>query len=120
MSDTITVKLVETNGQVDQEATKEAFESALTKLVSDRETEEASIATAVSALFDEHKGQRIAMPILAGLVAHRLNAPIETTRTVQERALNYLRANSRKGDDNSLFVVKLGAGGGVGRRSDLK
>jgi hypothetical protein len=128
MSNSLTVDLVTTDGRIDQDASKAAFDSALIKRVAELETEQTQIAEAVSALFDQYLGKPIAMPTLGSMVAQRLNAQPENFKVLSDRALEYVRANSQSTgseEDGNLvlhpeseFVIGKGKGGGCYRRAD--
>lgn len=125
MSTSITVELVLSGGHIDQDASEQAFRSALTRRMAELETEQTEIAAAVTELFDQYRGQPIAMPTLGSLVASKLNAVPENHAVLSERAKDYVRANAQgKVTDgteerpNSLFVIGKGKNGGVSRRAD--
>jgi len=113
----ISVNVVLSNGSVDLDATRAAFETALASFVTARETEQAGIATAVHAVFDEHLGKTLTMPTLAQYATQKLNAQPENLAVLTERTKQYIRDN--KEGDSSLFLVVKGKSGGVRRRSDL-
>ena len=114
---TLNVELVLTNGQVDVEASEEAFHTAMSNYIAQHETETSAIADAVNAVFDAHMGKAINMPTLSALTTVRLNAQPQNFSSLSELVLEYVRANS-KGDD-SLFVIRKGKAGGCARRADL-
>jgi hypothetical protein len=114
---TLTVKLVTKNGAVDQEASEQQFRSDLSKYITESETQQSTIADTISAIFDAHKGEKVAMPVLASMACQKLNAQPSNWKALETLALEYIRAN--KDGDDSLFVVVKGAGGGCGRRADL-
>jgi hypothetical protein len=126
MSVSITVDAVLSDGRIDQAATEAAFHSALLRTVAEVETQEAEIASQVSAIFDQFTGKAIGMPALGSMVAQRLNAQPENFKTLSDRALDYVRANSqetgpegaRVQHPDSLFVIAKGKNGGVYRRTD--
>lgn len=78
--------------------------------------ENALIASAVSAIFDEHLGKAITMPTVSGMVCSALNAQPENYSTLNKRVLEYLRTNSGEGGE---FVVRKGPSGGCLRVADL-
>lgn len=116
MSTSLNFTLVETDQGVDQDASLEAARSAIAKHIAEREVEQTEIASAVTALFDQYKGQSIPMPTLGSMVAHKLNAQPENHKVLAERTLAYVRANAK--GDSSLFVIGKGKGGGAYRRAD--
>lgn len=118
MNTSLTVNLVVENGQVNEEATLQAFAGQLSQYVADSKIEAATIGDTVDAIFTQYNGQNIKMPDLASFVAMRLHATPSNMQSLKDRALDYVRANSK--GDNSLFVIGKGPkDGGVRRRSDL-
>lgn len=113
----LTIALVLAAGTVDRKASTAAFESAVDKYIAESETEQSTIATAVGAVFDAHKGDALKMPILAAFTCQELNAQRENYSTLDERVRTYVRTNSE--GDSSLFVISKGKGGGVRRRADM-
>jgi regulator of sirC expression with transglutaminase-like and TPR domain len=128
MSVSITVDAVLSDGRIDQAATEAAFHSALLRTVAEVETQEAEIASQVSAIFDQFTGKAIGMPALGSMVAQRLNAQPENFKTLSDRALDYVRANSQEtGSEkdgtlaqhpDSEYVIAKGKNGGCYRRAD--
>jgi hypothetical protein len=112
----INVTLVTVNGKVDMDASRDAFDAALSAFVVQHETEIATLANAVQGVLSAHPGRGIAMPTLASLALNSINAQPENYSTLTELALQYVRDNAQ-GDD-SLFVIAKGKGGGVSLRSD--
>lgn len=116
------------NGKYDLDAMTVAARNALVRLEAERETEEATIADAVNAIFDEFKGAAINMPALLSMTTQRLNAQPSNFKVLSERASAYVHENSQGDTDkatgavqrpNSLFVIGKGKGGGVRRRADI-
>lgn len=116
MGTSLSVTLVETDGRIDADKSRAAFDTVLSNLIAERDVEVGQIASAVEALFDTYKGKPIAMPALASMAAQKLNAQPENFKTLSERVLDYVRANSK--GDSSLFVIGKGKGGGCYRRAD--
>lgn len=116
MSTNLTVELVITDGLVDQAASEKAFRTALVKYTAERETELSSIADAVGAVFDAHKGASINMPAVAHYALTGLNAQPENFKTLETRVMEYVRENAK--GDSSIFVIAKGKKGGVTRRAD--
>jgi hypothetical protein len=117
---TLTVTLVSKDGAVDQSASEAAFRTALLNYVAQRETEQSTIAAAVSAQFDKHPGVSINMPALASMVLASLNVQPENFSTLEALALGYVRENaSEKREDGKLFRIGKGKGGGVKRWSEI-
>jgi hypothetical protein len=128
MTISLTLQLTDIGGRIDLDAAQATFDTALLKLVAERDVEQEQIASAVSELYDQHLGKPIAMPTLGSMVAQKLNAQPENFKVLSERALNYVRANSQetKNEDgsttahpDSLFVIGKGKGGGASRRADM-
>jgi hypothetical protein len=128
MSVSITVEAVLTDGSIDQAATEAAFHSALLRTVAEVETQEAEIASQVSAIYDQFTGKAIGMPALGSMVAQRLNAQPENFKALSDRALDFVRANSQTtGSEEdgtlaehpeSIYVIAKGKNGGCFRRAD--
>lgn len=128
MANSLTVELVTTDGRIDQEASKDAFDSALIKRVAELETEQTQIAAHLTAIFDTYLGKPIPMPTLGSMVAQRFNAQPENFKVLSDRALEYVRANSQSTgseEDGNLvlhpdseYVIGKGKGGGCYRRAD--
>ncbi len=126
MSTSLTTQLVEKDGHIDQDASRAAFNTALSKHIAEREVEQTQIADAVSALFDQYQGAAIPMPALASMTAQKLNAQPENFKVLSERVLDYVRSHSQgeKAEDgtverpDSLFVIGKGKNGGCYRRAD--
>lgn len=123
--DTITISLVRVDGQVDEDASRDAFDTALAKHIAERETETATIAAAVGKVFDQYKGTSINMPALCNFALAHLNAQPQNYKVLQDRTAQYVRDNSQgektegvEANPSSLFVIGKGKGGGVHRRAD--
>ena len=109
--------VVMSKGSVDVEATVSSFRAALVKHLAERETQNATIASAVHAVFDKNRGQVINMPALTGLALQELNAQPENYNTLSDRIQEYVREQSK--GDASLFIITKGKGGGCKRRADI-
>jgi len=128
MSDSLTVALVTRDGRIDQAASLVAFQDALSVHIAEVELQTEQIEKAVSALFDTYRGKSIPMPTVGSMVTQKLGGQPENFSVLQERTLDYIRANSQttgseKTNDlvqhpDSLFVIGKGKGGGVSRRAD--
>ena len=116
----LNVQLVLVNGKVDQDASRDAFEAALSHFVAQHETETATLATAVDAVLANHPNKGIAMPILASLALNTINVQPENFSALSEQLMNYVRANaSEKREDGKLFRIGKGKGGGCRRWTDI-
>lgn len=111
----ITVKLTNVDGRVDQGAALAAFEAALASHIAETETELASVASSVLAVLAENPGKSIKLATLGSYAAMKLNATPENHATLSELAQDYVRANKGEG---GLFQIVKGAGGGVKMASD--
>jgi hypothetical protein len=131
MATLITLALVlGSDGKVDKSATLASCDSAIDKYVAQRETEQATIAECVGAIFDQYKGATLNMPFVQNEACRRLNASPANFKVLQDLAADYVRENSQgakvgEGDSatvehpESLFLITKGKGGGVSRRADL-
>lgn len=104
--------IVRNNGSIDLEASRAKFTAALELYTAERETEDASVADAVNAVFDQYKGAAVNLPALKSLALGKLNATHAQFALLSDRVGNYVKANP------SLFEVKKGKGGGVSRLAD--
>jgi predicted secreted protein len=108
------------DGKTDELASLNKFRDALGKFTAERETEETTIAAAVTEVFDENKGVNINMPALQSLVLHKLNVSPATFKVMGDRVAEYVRAHSSaKREEGGLYKIGKGKGGGVSRWSDV-
>lgn len=118
-TNSLVVSLVLTaTGSVDTDATLESAATALETLVAARETETASIASAVSAAFDTLGGKREKMGFVVAKALQTLNVQGENYKALEARVHGYLQDNASKENDGSLFSIQKGKGGGIARWSD--
>ena len=131
----LNVKLVVADGVIDEEASLEAFASALAHFKAERETEETHIAQAVAAQFDTYPGAAQNMPALVNGALTFLNVTPSTYSVLQEKVAEYIRANAdhpavKSKDGKTIltpaeakrtraFSIAKGVGGGVRRWSDV-
>jgi hypothetical protein len=116
---TITLTLARhSDGSVDESATLAACQSAVRKYVAERETEQSTIAAAVSEVFDTLKGGRANMPYVVNQALRSLNALPENFKALSERTAEYIREHAGDRDSGALFNIGKGKGGGVVRWSD--
>jgi hypothetical protein len=94
-------------------------EAALDKHIAERETEQATIASAVKAVFDEYPGAALTMPTIEGMVTRHLNATPANYKTLAKLGLDYVRANCGTRESGALFSKSKGVGGGVKRWADV-
>lgn len=116
---TLTITLARhSDGSVDESATLAACQSAVRKYVAERETEQATIAAAVSEVFDALKGARANMPYVVNQALRTLNALPENFKALSERVAEYLREHAGDRSAGAKFGILKGKGGGVVRWSD--
>jgi len=120
----ITVELFfGSDGRIDESATLAACEAAVSLQVAELETQGGQISEAVHAVFDEAApGTRLTYDTIATLAVQRLGGKADNTAYLKSRVLGWVRNNADSAKTprpGSLFVVKLGVGGGVARRSDM-
>ncbi len=108
------------DGSVDQDATLEAFSTALGAFVQDEETQDEVIADAVRSQFDRYQGQAQTMPALISGTLSILNTQPQNHKLMSERVANYVRKNSGDRESGALFVIGKGKAGGCKRWSDQK
>lgn len=102
---------------VDVAATTAAFQAELTKISAESEAYNTVIASAVSQVFDAHRGARLTTFAICQEVCVVLGTEPEKVAATKRDVTAYIRANS--GDSGSaLFGSKRGVSGGVVRWSD--
>ena len=134
----LTVALVlNSAGEIDVEASHEAFGEALGNLKNDLELTANTIAEKVHEVFDRSNKLPIQMPALVNLTVQALGCTAENFAVYKEmenKVTNYIRANAdqpEKRDKETkkvlslaepertrTFAIKRGIGGGVIRWSD--
>ena len=116
---TLTITLVVlATGTIDQDASRAAFDSSLAKYIAEREVEESTIATAVTAVFDKFPGAAVNMPALASMALQHLNALPANYATLDAKCKQYVRDNAGTRESGALFVIAKGKNGGCKRWSD--
>lgn len=117
----LTIALVlNADGSTDEAASEKAFRAALTKHISESETQKSTVAAAVLGQFAKFPGEPITMPTLGSMVCASLNAVPANHATLEKVALDYVRANaSEKREDGKLFRIGKGKNGGVQLWSDI-
>jgi hypothetical protein len=124
-------------GEVDVEASHDAFGEALANFKNELELTSSTIAEKVHAIFDRSNKEPIQMPALVSLTVHALGCTAENFAVYKEmeaKVTNYIRANSDQGEKRDketkkvlslaepertrTFAIKRGIGGGVIRWSD--
>lgn len=136
MSRSLTVSLVLTAlGEIDEAASARAFQNQLSAYKAECETEESTIADAVSAQFDQYPGAGQNMPALVHGVLTRLNTQPANFSTMEDKVKSYIRDNSDRlavvdkktkavlspaePARTRLFSIARGKGGGCRRWSDV-
>lgn len=130
-----TLLVLAASGEIDEQASTQAFQAALSSFKAERETEEGTIADAVAAQFDAYPGASQNMPALVHGALNRLNVTYANHKTMEEKVLSYIRQNSDRPavidrktkavlqaaepPRTRLFGIKKGVGGGVCRWSDV-
>ena len=116
MNTTLTINVIEINGQVNEAATDAEYRKELSALVSDRATYLGKIANAVNAVFDqETPGTRINLPHVVSLAIADLKVSPKEYGKWEARVLDFVRSNSKS--DDSLFDIGKGTkNGGVARK----
>ena len=120
MSISLTVALVTgDDGRINQDASVEAFRSALVRRTAELETEEVQIAQAVNDLFDQYMGTSINVPAVCSMAAQKLNVQPENFATISERVASYVRSHSQetKNEDGTTTDVLLARQDGMGGTS---
>lgn len=100
------------DGAVDMDASCDKFRGALSAALASSESQTAEIATAVHAVFEEHKGLRMAVPTVVSLTLGKMSCSAETWAEKSKLVHGYVTSNA-------AFNVKKGKGGGVARIADL-
>lgn len=105
------------DGSVDLDSTMDQIRLSVAGIIEQMESESEGIGKAVNGIFDQYKGQTIAMPAIQALVLQRLNASPETFKSLSEKVTDYLRNNS---GEFGLFTIARGRAGGVSRNVDKR
>lgn len=129
-----TVLVLAASGEIDEQASTQAFTDALSVFKAERETEDATIADAVHAQFDAYPGAYQNMPALVHGVLRALNTNPANHKTMEAKVLAYVRQNAdqpavldkktkavitpAEAPRTRLFGIRKGVGGGVCRWSD--
>ena len=98
-------------GNVDVDASCEAFRTAVSDYASTQKADLETVALAVEQVFNENPGLKsIQMPVLAGLACNILKPEASAYPVVNERVQNYVRNAKDK------YEINKGRGGGVSRK----
>lgn len=106
------------DGSVDLDGTLDACKTAVLKHIAERETEQSTVASAVSDTFDKLNGAKANMPYVVNATLRSLNAQPENFKSLSELVAGYIRENAGNKDSGKLFHIGKGKGGGVLRHSD--
>jgi hypothetical protein len=97
------------NGSVDIESTVAKFQTDLEKFAALQEADEAAIASAVAAVFDEHPNTNLNLPAVASLAFNKMGLGAASYTEMVERIQDHVR------NAKTLYVIKKGKGGGCSR-----
>lgn len=116
---TLSFTLALAAGSIDRAESLKAAEAALDAYIAEHETQQSTIADAVSTVFGQFPGANLTMPTIEGMALRHLNPKPETYKVLGKRVLDYVRANSGKRETGALFGIAKGKGGGVCRWADV-
>lgn len=119
MSKSLSFALVLSAGTIDRAASLAAAETSLDSHIAQHETQQETIANAMSAVFDSYPGANLTMPTIEGMVSRGLNATPANYKVLTKLALDYVRDNSGDRASGATFGIKKGVGGGVCRWADV-
>lgn len=102
-----------TDGSVDLDGSCDKFRGALQTFIAATADLNTEISTAVNAVFDEHKGARMAVPTLVNFALGKMNVGIADWSARTKQVHDYVSSSK------SLYDIRKGKGGGVCRISDL-
>jgi hypothetical protein len=113
--DSITIKVIKTNGTYDDAATEAAFRTQYAALKAANLACTEEVALAIHEVFDSLKpGERVNLPHLVSKAIGMLDVPTSEYGTWVERVGAYVRDNS-KGEDPLFNIGKGTKSGGVAR-----
>ena len=119
MSKTLSFALVLSAGSISREESLASAEAALDAHIAQQETQQATIADAVNAVFDTYKGANLTMPTIEGMTLRHLNAQPANYKVFGKLTLDYVRANAGDRASGKTFGISKGKGGGVCRWVDV-
>jgi len=109
------------NGLIDADATVALFTEQLSSYITNTEAKVAQVASAVSDVFDEHKGVRMNTPALVSFSLSKLGAGPANYSDLEEAVGLYVHAQARtESNPDGLFEITKGKGGGICRVCDKK
>lgn len=112
----ISVEVLYTDGNIDQDATVAALSTELSKLATTRAAELAAVGPAVENYFDSHPGLRAPLPSISSLVASEMGSDPGSFAAVAETVADYIRANANGSGKDSFVIGRGRAAGGVARK----
>ena len=118
METVLTIKVIESQGIIDEAATEADFVAQLRTLAAERSAHLEQIAGAVAAVFDRHPGSRVNLPHLASRALVSLDVAPESYAKLDALCLEYIRSNCQ--GEQSLYEMGRGRNGGISRRADRK
>jgi len=119
MSKTLSFTLVLSAGSIDREASLKAAADTLDRFIAERDTQQETIAAAVGAVFDAHRGVNLTMPTIEGMALRHLNAQPSNYKVLGKLTLDYVRANAGDRASGATFGIQKGKNGGVCRWADV-
>lgn len=121
-STSLSFTLALTAGVINREDSLKAATDALDEYIAEHETQQETIAEAVSAVFSQFPGANLTMPTIEGMALRHLNPLPSTYKVLGKRVLDYVRANAdqkNEAERTRTFGISKGKGGGVCRWSDV-
>ena len=107
-------------GSIDVDATVAKFRADVLRHQVERETEQATIGTAVHAVFDEYPGASLNMPYVQSQTLSKLNAQPENFKALGKRVQRFIQENAANERSAGMtFRIAKGKGGGVSRWVDV-
>jgi membrane protease subunit (stomatin/prohibitin family) len=111
--------VVRNDNGIDVEATMRKFHSDVQALMSHEENDLAMISSAVKVVFDRYSAASINTDAVIHSALMEMQVGVECHQDMASKVRKYLQANSSdKREDNCLFRVAKGVGGGVCRWSE--
>lgn len=124
--DLATFVVLDSNKDIDVEASVEKFRAAVTKAAETRKNDLDVVSSAVATLFDRYPGAFIQIDAIKSMVCQALNVHHSAFDAIGDRVHKYVQEWTEAGNGiteegkPALFVLKKGRGGGFARKSDLK
>ena len=105
--------VVDDSGNVNVEASKDCFLTALRAHIAANADLLAQASAAVQAVFDENVGESFKIPVLTGMAMRKLVYTPETFEALEEAVDDYIH-------NSPEVLIKKGPAGGVRRVCDIK